>query len=590
MILSIESDLPTFKTATFHVGLNVILADKTAVSGTRRTRNSAGKTSLIEIINFIFGSRADQDALVRQPALAEHFFRATIKVGSDVFAVERKGSDASKIFIDADVSKKLGLITIHDKKSRRFCITNEQWKEFLGSQMFALPFPRANTEFERSFTPSFRSLFSYFARRNNSKGFVGIEKSSVAQGKWDYQVNLSYLLGLDWHLPFELQNVRQREASLKELKKAAQGGTLGAVIGTVAELRPMVAVADAKAVALRDQLSKFTVVEAYRELSDRAARAKAEMQAIERRAVSLKETRDYLQEALSSEHAPHREDITRLYDAVGIELPEQVKRRFDQVEAFHKSVVENRKQHLQDEIASVETAIVTSDKRRSELDIERSDILRHLEGKGALEDFVRLQRELADLEAHAAALRERFKAAETLESEKTQLDIERASLQKLLQADHKTHGKQLDEMTIIIDAAIAALYEDREGGFVVDATENGPEFRLSIQGDRGGGIAHMEIFCFDHALFTLLLRRKLGPGFLIHDSHLFDGVDQRQIASALSLGAKTAHQFGAQYIVSMNSDIFQSLPLPPEIDRQKVVASPRLSDADDASGLFGFQF
>ena len=41
---------------------------------------------------------------------------------------------------------------------------------------------------------------------------------------------------------------------------------------------------------------------------------------------------------------------------------------------------------------------------------------------------------------------------------------------------------------------------------------------------------------------------------MIHDSHLFDGVDGRQVISALKIGAETAEELGFQYIVTMNED------------------------------------
>ena len=62
------------------------------------------------------------------------------------------------------------------------------------------------------------------------------------------------------------------------------------------------------------------------------------------------------------------------------------------------------------------------------------------------------------------------------------------------------------------------------------------------------------------------------------------------MAEALSLGNATAETLGAQYIVTMNSDIFNKLPLPPDVDRSSVVLPTRLSDEGDSGGLFGFQF
>ena len=77
---------------------------------------------------------------------------------------------------------------------------------------------------------------------------------------------------------------------------------------------------------------------------------------------------------------------------------------------------------------------------------------------------------------------------------------------------------------------------------------------------------------------------------MIHDSHLFDGVDARQIARALLLGLRATGTGDLQYIVTMNSDIFDSLPLPEAIDRDEVVLKTRLSDEIETGGLFGFRF
>jgi uncharacterized protein YydD (DUF2326 family) len=198
------------------------------------------------------------------------------------------------------------------------------------------------------------------------------------------------------------------------------------------------------------------------------------------------------------------------------------------------------------------------------LDSERSQVLKMLEGRGALEDFIRLQKELALCEANASSLRERFQAAEILEGETTQLQIDRSNLKRRLQEDHQQRRAALDEMILLINETIAELYDDRTGRLVVEATSNGPEFRISIAGDRGGGIANVEIFCFDLALFLVVTKRLGGPGFLVHDSHLFDGVDERQVACALLLGARASSGKGQQYIVTMNSGIFNTLPLPTE--------------------------
>jgi uncharacterized protein YydD (DUF2326 family) len=589
MILSIESSLPTFKTVKFHEGLNVLLSDKNHTSTDKKTRNSAGKTSLVEIVHFLLGSDCDKDSLLREKDLIPHTFKGRFLIGGELFAVERGGAEPSKVFILAGGEDRQDLPKKLDKPSGRFFVSNVNWRKFLGHSMFGLPMDDRGTAFEESYTPTFRSMFSYFARRWGSGGFVAAERQAEKQSRWDWQVNLSYLFGLDWQIPFALNKIRMREKTLDELRKAVKDGALGQVVGTVAELRPQVAIAQLRANKLKEQLGAFQVHDSYKEQSRRAAQVKTQMQSIARHSVSLEENLEHLESALRSEKPPQRSDIQKLYVAAGIELPGVALRRFDEVGAFYESVVSNRRIHLANEIAAVKAQIVEQQTGVARLDTERSGILKSLEGQGALDDFLDLQREFAVTEASAAALTERFKAAEVLEGETTKLEIDRASIQRRLQDDHRLRSGALTQAIVIIARSISRLYDDRTGRFVVKATDNGPEFHISIEGDRGGGISKIEIFCADLALFEVVTARYGGPGFLLHDSHLFDGVDERQVSGALQLGLEATAGKNLQYIVTMNSDVFARLPLPEGVDASKVVLETRLSD-DDTGGLFGFRF
>lgn len=589
MILSIESSIPTFKSLTFKSGLNILLSDTTPGASERQTRNSAGKTSFVEIVHFLLGGKCEKDSLFRTQALIGATFTGTFRIGDDVFKVERSGSDHNKIFLVSGPHEAHAFPVKTDRDSGRLFITNANWRLMLGHEMFGLPREPEGTSFDTADAPSFRALISYFARRRASGGLIHPERQAQMQQRSDWQVNLSYLLGLDWELPQAFERVRARERTLEELKRAAKGGALGDLVGTVAELRPQLAIAETKATRLREQLANFEVLESYRDLSQRAARTRSDMQAIARETIGLKETLEHLRRSFAEEHAPARSDLSRMYEAAGIQLPGVALRRFEEVSRFHASVVSNRKAHLQGEIDRTSAQISEAETRLAQLDGDRRDVLKTLEGRGALEDFLSLQRELADLDATAASLRERFKAASLLEGEGTQLEIDRTSLKKRLQEDHAQRSDALNRSILLISETIGALYEDRTGRFEVAATDNGPEFRISIEGDRGGGIASMEIFCLDLALFTIVHDRFRGPGFLIHDSHLFDGVDERQVAIALQLGAAAAAD-QRQYIVTMNSDIFDRLPLPEDFDRAAVVMPTRLSDASETGGLFGFRF
>jgi hypothetical protein len=76
---------------------------------------------------------------------------------------------------------------------------------------------------------------------------------------------------------------------------------------------------------------------------------------------------------------------------------------------------------------------------------------------------------------------------------------------------------------------------------------------------------------------------------LIHDSHLFDGVDDRQLAAAFNLARETAHEEGMQYIATLNTDDLRKAE-DRGFEPGEAVIAPRLTDADPRGGLFGFRF
>jgi uncharacterized protein YydD (DUF2326 family) len=84
-------------------------------------------------------------------------------------------------------------------------------------------------------------------------------------------------------------------------------------------------------------------------------------------------------------------------------------------------------------------------------------------------------------------------------------------------------------------------------------------------------------------------RNGRGPDFLVHDGRIFDGVDQRQVASGLQLAAEVAEAEGLQYIVPINSDVLEKAR-DCDFDPTPYMLQPELNDGDAKGGLFGFRF
>ena len=94
----------------------------------------------------------------------------------------------------------------------------------------------------------------------------------------------------------------------------------------------------------------------------------------------------------------------------------------------------------------------------------------------------------------------------------------------------------------------------RPAALTIDPSRSGYRFLPTVGGDSSEGVRSIGVFCFDLTMMVTARRMEHGPDFLVHDSHLYDSVEARQVASALTLAADVAAEEGIQYVVTINSD------------------------------------
>lgn len=572
MIHNLFSTLSTFKNLSdLKPGLNVLLAQKTDGATNKQTRNRAGKTSFTEVVHFLTGSDAGPESIFRTPELAEHTFGMDFDLTNERTVVERSGNTKAKIYV-----------TRSQPTKRKLSAT--EWATFLGEEMFGL----SSLEASGSKPPSFRSLFAYFVRRQASGAFSTPEKQAGMQGIGDMQVALMFLIGLDWQIARDWQAVRDREKTLDELKKAAGTGAFGSIIGKAADLRTQLTIQEARLKKLHAETETFQVLPEYRVLEMESVKLTRQLNELANaNTIDFAAIRD-LEDSLASEAPPDLDDLQLIYQEAGVALPGFVIRRYEDVKSFHQSVVRNRKDYLSSELEATKMRIELRDSRKTQLDQRRAEIMGILRSHGALDQFLKLQGELGRHESELESLRQRFEAAEQLEGTKNELEIERNRLTLRLRRDFSEQKDRLAEAIVAFEETSQRLYESA-GSMTVDETSNGPVFKFPMQGQRSKGIKNMQIFCFDMMLMRLCAKRQIGPRFLIHDSHLFDGVDGRQVISALRLGSEISQELGFQYIVTMNEDDAFKETIA-GFDLNDHVLRTRLTDATDHGGLFGIRF
>lgn len=632
MIHSVFASDPRFKTVTFRSGLNILLAERHEDATDTDTRNGVGKSSLINLLHFLMGANADGRSMFLTDALRDWTFGMTFDLVDETRTVKRSGTAASKVLTDLvvatasddDEPEPLMLAldvgnpraedrpdgdedaddgggepalegdtfasdgdALHDSKSSDTgpptpeTLSVSNWLTVLRDRWFDLP---------EGDGPSARSLLSYFVRRVEGGGFETPFKTMYQQTPGDSQTAVCYLLGLDWQIAAAWEDVRRREKNVKALAKALRDGDLEPLaIGSVSKLRTQVRLAEKRVAELREAVANFRVVASFSDMEREANSLSRGIRKLsDANSIDLA-LQDQLRSTYEAETPPDAADVAAMYEAAGVQLGDVVRRRFEEVAEFHASIIANRAQHLASQIGRADDRIAERESEKVRMDVQRGELLRALQAGGALADLTALQERVATDQARLEHLRHAYETADALAAGKAGVKQARQELHVQLQQDQRERETQLGDLIGRFEEFSTRLYDERVGSLELGASENGPTFSVSIEAGTSKGISHMQVFCFDLLVAELCARRGIGPGFLVHDSHLFDGVDERQVGRGLALAEEVATTAGFQYIVTMNSDDIPTT-VPDGFVLEKYVLDTVLTDALDDGGLFGFRF
>jgi len=449
--------------------------------------------------------------------------------------------------------------------------------------MFGLP-AQARVD---SFEPSFRSLFSYFARRGRDAFSTPFEHFRK-QHDWDKQVNNALLLGLSWEYPAKLQKLKDREKVVTQLRTAIKAGTFPDLLGSVGEL-------DSQRVRLEElirrrgeELRTFRVHPQYIEFQESADRLQSAIRELNQENATDQAMLSFYQDSLVQEQPAESDKLAKVYREAGVGWPEGVKKRLADVQAFHDQVVFNRKAFLEAEISRLDRAIVLRNDRIRSLSDQRAEMLEVLNSHGALAEYSELQRVQTEETAKLAAVNDRISNLKKIEEIKSQSRIEREQLHILARSFYEERRAEREQAISLFNSFSQALY-NRPGQLIVDVVDGGYKFNVEIERQDSQGVEQMKVFCYDLTLATLWAARNSGPGFLIHDSTIFADVDERQKAHALELAARTAEQNGFQYICCLNSDGVPAQDFSEGFSLEPFVRI-ELTDAGETGGLLGIRY
>lgn len=584
MIKAIRSNNPNFKTVEFEEGFNVIVADRTSKKEELSSRNGAGKTTLIEIMHFCLGARVDKNSVFKNPHLNGWSFIIDIIFDGTIFSFERFTNDTNKIFCIQGDAKSLGDNYKYDKHKQVNYFTLSDFNKCLLTKMYGLLYS------ENSSYPSFRDLISYSIRRD-VEGFSNPFEYFKRQKASSVQMCNAYFLNLNMEYAKEFQEIKDKKKGIEDYKNAAKSGVIGDINLNVSDLISEVFDKQHEVDELKKQLDSFRILPQYKDISDEANGYTDRLHEYANDLVVVNRLISRYEDNISIENVDLSvEDVESVYKEAGVIFGDSVVATLNEVMEFHHKLISNRKDYLSSELSRLKLSRKTIEDNIKKIDEKRSELMKVLETHGALEEYSIHQDRYANSMMLLDDAKNRLKTAQHVEESNSLLKIENEQLLLKTRKDFNERATIIEKANSIFKKNVEFLYP-HSGSLKVNLKDTGYDFSYEIKNSRSQGVIYMMVFCYDMLLMELGKEKKEFSDFIVHDSTVFDGVDERQVAKALILAYEKSFAVGNQYIVLINSD---KIPYNEFDDKfsNKFNDSIRLhiSDEQETGGLLGIRF
>lgn len=563
---SVSANDPRFKTLHFHDGMNLLVARRTVDSSNVDSRNGAGKTSLILILRYLLGGSIDRRSPLKADELSDFSFTAHLSLPSGKTIVTRPTRSQTKLTVNGA------------------SVPLDEWKKLVGS-VYGLDNSVLHPTVGELVAQSIRTEFDHAT------------KVHASNSKWEIGARIGYLLGLSPKVLNSAGEIYELKKSRQSIRHAIKNGAFPGFSMNEAEIRSALVSLQSQRDNIASNINLFKVDKQYASHQKKADELSQKIHQLNDGIVILRQRQAELQAAIQTESEETKEDargsdqrLRSMYQEIGIVLPEASLKRYEDVRQFHHSVVRNRRLFLQSELESVGRQLAEDEKRVCQLDEERASIMQLLESSMALETFHNAQQELNELDAKVEDLRHQLDLVHQFTDNGLALNERANSTRTMLRIQLEEKQGQIDEAIALFNQLGREVYGDRTASLIIEDTTDGIlRVEPRIQCDASAGIAQVETFILDMVCLNAAIKEGRSPRFLVHDSRLFDSMDDRQITSCLNIGARLADEIGFQYIVTLNSDRLEQAESI-GFDAGDYIIDPILTDAEESGGLFGFRF
>lgn len=534
-LIELTADQPSFRTIRFRPeGISLIVASRSRKdeADSDKTYNGVGKSLAIALIHFCLGSNRVK---AFEESIPDWEFNLAFQSAGGIHRALRNTSHQNRVIFDGQEMK----------------VT--EFREQLEKLTFDLP---AGIE-----GLSFRGILYKFLRRDK-KDYVEAEYTSGDHSPYRKLIRNILLLGLDVELVAEKARLHQRLKRIQESNKSLKDDpVLREFYTTDKDVDIELSFLQERIAGLEKNQQSFEVAEDYYQVEKEANELGIALQTLKNRAVILGNAINNIEKSLEVRPDITPDRIKIAYRELESAFRPETLRRLDEVQEFHHHLVSNRVTRLTQERRRLEQELAAKERAIRELNEALNEKTAYLGQSRALDYFVAVGNELANLKDEARKLQD-YRAldrrwSDELATTKTAMQQEVLRTNQYLARIHP----RLEAINDVFKGLSRRLYPDSPAGLTLHNNDGENQvrfdFKVRIENDASDGIDEARIFCYDLTLLTAGCNHHID--FVFHDSRLFSDMDPRQRAEAFRIARDITKQRGCQYIATLNEDQIQGM-------------------------------
>jgi uncharacterized protein YydD (DUF2326 family) len=527
-LVELASNQKSFRTVRFNEsGLSLIVGKQSDPTDKSRehSTNGVGKSLLLYLVSFCLGSNPNKQMKEKLP---DWEFTLTFDHADERRTVTRSTKNQSTLIVDG---KKTPL---------------KEFQQALGQEVFGIAPSTSHL--------SFRFLIGLFLRLGKP-AYISEERTFDRETPFQSQLRGAYLLGLDEEPVFKKLELREEQQRLESIRSQfKKDSLLRDYFQGDRDVNLELDDLDEEIAKVQKQATEFQVAENYEQMASEAEETRRKWQRARNELNSLESSRRQIEASLTEQPDVATDVIHEMYAAALVELPDAVQKQLNEVNDFHRELVESRARRLTSEKHSIERRAEELSKEITKLGKAKDDYFQFLGTHGALHEYEALHNRLSDLQRRADRLLE-FQKLEQECQERTQKNKLEMSQENIRTTEYlKAASNLTDELNDRFRSMARRIWPNHTCGLVVHNNEGENKVRFDIdariQGDASDGIGESKIFCFD--MTVLVGRKNHKMQFIMHDNRLYQSIDPRQCAELFRIAHEVARENDCQYIATLN--------------------------------------